>query len=180
MAVARVKTARVETPREAEDYDDLQELESALAIDQHALDEALREQPEHFYRVSKAYAMEVSRRDAAKQALGDAEAAADLAVRQEAQDNDRKITEGEVRATVQTMKQVVAARSRLHALSETAGKLAALKEAFGQRSYALKDLVGLFLANYYTASEHTSAGSALRGQAADTNRARMNDARRGR
>ncbi len=177
---ARVKSGRTEEPKAAEDYDDLRELEAALAIDQHALDEALVGQPEAFYRVSKAYAMEVSRRDAAKQALGDAEATADLIVRKEAAEDDRKITEGEVRATVQTMPEVVAARQRLHELGETAGKLAALKEAFGQRSYALKDLTGLFLANYYTASEHTSTGAALRGRAAANNRERMNDARRGR
>jgi len=175
----RAVSARVvPLKHDVEEHDDLRELEESLQINEHALDEALCLQPGVFYRVSKAYALEVSRRDAAKQALQDAEARADLVVREEAANDSRKVTEGEVRATVQTMREVVAARDHLHRLSETTGKLGALKEAFQQRSYALKDLVNLYLANYYTASEHTSAGNALRDRSADENRRRMNEARR--
>lgn len=162
----------------AEDYDDLRELEEALRIDEHALEEALRDQPSLFYRVSSAYAMEISRRDAAKQALQDVEAEADLGVRREAQAEERKITEGEVRAMVQIDGGVVRARARFNQLVETVGRLGALKEAFQQRSYALKDLAGLYVANYYTASENSAASGAVRQQSAESARRAMNEARR--
>lgn len=161
-----------------DDYDDFRELEDALRIDEHALEEALRDQPPLFYRVSKAYALEISRRDAAKQALQDAEARADLAVRESAQAEDRKVTEGEVRATVQTEGGVLEARDRMNRLSESVGKLAALKEAFQQRSYALKDLAGLYIANYYTASEHNAGDRGLRQHSADVARRAMSAERR--
>lgn len=167
-------------PAPAEDYDDIRELESCLAIDEHALDEALRAQPETFYRVSKALALEISRRDAAKQALQDAEFKADLVVRDRAEKQEKKITEGEVRARVSQEDDVVFAREELQRLSESVGKLTSLKEAFQQRSYALKDLVGLYIANYYTASEHQSSSSAMKDRVAADARARMAEQRRGR
>lgn len=173
------REARVrDVPDEPEDYDDFRELEDALRIDEHALEEALRDQPPLFYRVGSAYALEVSRRDAAKQALQDAEAAESLRVREEAREAEQKITEGEVAAKVQTSARVAAARARLQQLSESAGRLAALKEAFQQRSYALKDLAGLYVANYYGASEHTAAAGAARQRSADEARRAMSEARR--
>lgn len=186
-------------PEDSKDFDDFRELEDALAIDEHALEEALRDQPETFYRVSKALALVISRRDAAKQALADAEAGADLDVRDESREEESrvardtvrgkdkptpvskiKLTEGEVKARVQLDPAVVEARGAFARLSEEVGKLTALKEAFQQRSYALKDLCGLFIANYYTASEHTGGGaaSAVKERAADSARRRMADERR--
>jgi len=173
------KVARRPSRGSPDDYDDFRELEAALRIDEYALEGALREQPELFYRVSKAYALAISRRDAAKQALQDAEAEADLLVRGDAQEDDRKITEGEVRAKVQTDGKVVRARDALNAQSELVGKLSALKDAFQQRSYALKDLAGLYVANYYSASENSAASGAVRQRDAQDARARMNAARRG-
>lgn len=161
-----------------EDYDDMRELEAALRIDERALEEALRDQPALFYRVSSAYAMEISRRDAAKQALQDAEAEVGLQVRESARRDEQKVTEGEVAARTQTAPRVGAARERLHELSESVGKLAALKEAFQQRSYALKDLAALYVANYYTASEDNAASRAVRQQGAADARRAMSDARR--
>lgn len=185
--------------RDESEYDDFRELEDSLAIDEHALEEALRDQPETFYRVSKALALVISRRDAAKQALSDAEASADLAVRDESREEESraardtvrgkdkpapaskiKLTEGEVKARVQLDPAVVGARDVFARLSEEVGKLSALKEAFQQRSYALKDLCGLYIANYYTANEHSAGGaaSAMKDRAADTARRQMAEERR--
>jgi hypothetical protein len=184
---------------EPEYHDDFRDLETSLAIDEHALEEALRDQPETFYKVSKALALVVSRRDAAKQALADAEATADLEIRDDAREEEVraaresvrakdksaaapskvKLTEGEVRARVMLTPGVLAARDRLTALSEEAGKLSALKEAFQQRSYALKDLTALYIANYYTATEHTSGDGTLKDRSARDARAAMHAARTG-
>ncbi|MDP3937714.1 MAG: hypothetical protein Q8R92_06220 [Deltaproteobacteria bacterium] len=181
--VKRITTKRAASEAEApevEDYDDFRELEDALRIDEHALERALRDQPVMFYRVANAYALEISRRDAAKQALQDVEAEADLSVRGRAQRDDQKITEGQIRATVQTDGRVAQAQASLARRSEAVGKLAALKEAFQQRSYALKDLAGLYVANYYTASEHNAASGAVRTRDAAEARARMSEARNAR
>jgi hypothetical protein len=179
VSTARALTRRRKPPEnEPEDFDDFRDLEEALRIDENALEVALRDQPTQFYRVSSAYAIAISRRDAAKQALQDAEAGADLAVRREAQEEDRKITEGEVKATAQTSAGVLSARDRLNALAEQVGRLGALKEAFQQRSYALKDLAGLYVANYYTASEDNAMTRAVRDRDASAARRAMNAERR--
>lgn len=178
--MAKRVVAKREEPRpEAEDYDDFRELEGALRIDEHALEEALRDQPMLFYRVGAAYAMEISRRDAAKQALQDAEAESDLGVRREAQEDERKITEGEVRAMVQIDGGVVRARARLNQLSESVGRLAALKEAFQQRSYALKSLCELYVANYFSGSEQRGAERLVANADADRVKREMSKLRRG-
>lgn len=183
---SRVKSARAASrdgarPSSAPDvemFDDFRDLEGALKIDEYGLDEALSTQPEAFYRVAKSLAMEISRRDAAKQALQDAEADAELRVRDQAEDDKKKMVADEVRARVQTDAGVRAARDRLFQLAESVGKLSSLKEAFQQRSYALKDLVGLYIANYYTASENTGAAASLRDRDASEARRRMADERR--
>lgn len=175
--------------RPPEDFDDIADLEALLAIDENGLEEALRDQPTLFYRISKAYALEVSRRDAAKQALADAEARADLDIRDEAREDEAtarrnkdeskiKLTESEVKARVALDGNVVRARDALASRSETLARLTALREAYQQRSYALKDLASLYIANYYTASEHT-AGRTIRDRQAEDNRRAMDAARRG-
>ena len=176
--VKRITARRAEP--EAEVYDDLRELEAALRIDEYALEKALRDQPVMFYRVANAYALEISRRDAAKQALQDMEAEIDLDVRDRARKGDQKITEGEIRATVQIDGRVAQAQAALARRNEGVARLTALKEAFQQRSYALKDLAGLYAANYYTASEQNAASGAVRSRDATEARARMSEARRGR
>lgn len=176
--VKRIAAKRAEP--EAEVYDDFRELEDGLRIDEYALEKALRDQPVMFYRVANAYAMEISRRDAAKQALQDMEAEADLDARDQARKKDQKITEGEIRATIQTDGRIAQAQAALARRNEEVGKLAALKEAFQQRSYALKDLAGLYVANYYTASEHNAASGAVRDRDAAEARTRMSEARKAR
>lgn len=161
-----------------EEHDDFRELEEGLQIDEHALEEALRAQPEMFYRVSKALALEISRRDGAKQALQDAEFKADLRVRGQAERQEKKTTEGEVRARVHGDDEVVFSREEYARLAESVGKLSALKEGWQQRSYALKSLCDLYLANYYSASENTSGSGVVRDRAAQDARARMSEARR--
>lgn len=163
---------------EVEDYDDFRELEESLRIDEYALEEALRDQPEMFYRVSKALALEISRRDAAKQAHQDAEFKADLSIRARAEEQGKKMTESEVRSRVNQSDDVVFKREELLRLNERVGLLSSLKEAFQSRSYALKDLVGLYVSNYYSASEHTSGSGVVRDRAAADARARMNEERR--
>lgn len=160
--------------------DILESLERGLTINEHALEEASRDQPEFFYRVSKELAMLISRRDEAKQDLAAIEAEVDLDIRREASDNNEKTTEGEVAARRRVDKRVVAAQANLNYFSGWVGQYAALKEAFQQRSYALNHLIELHLSSYFGEVKGPSNKFSLRDVAADRARRSMANARRSR
>jgi hypothetical protein len=139
------KTTRVALTKTDDDeprQDTVADLEEALAIDEHALDEALIRQPDAFYRVSKMLAVMASRRDAAKQALQEEEAYADERARSSIPDGE-KVTETSIKSLVRLDKQVLTANDKLLKLSRETALLQALKEAFQQRSYVMKDLGSL-------------------------------------
>lgn len=154
-------------------------LESGLQIDEHALDDALVTQPDFFYRVSKQLAMVVSKRDAAKQALAEEEARCDAQFRKDALDNKEKLTETEIKNMIRLDREVKALSTGMLKLNREVGELTALKEAFQQRSYVLKDLVNLYIANYYTSNQDGGpSGRALKDHSADIARRGMAEARR--
>lgn len=128
----------------------------ALRIDQNALDEELERQVLSFYEVSRMLALYTSRRDAAKQMLQTVEAEVDSRLRRKMSKTDKRSTEKELDALRRTDAEVRKANDALLELNAITGQLAVLKEAFQQRSYVLKDLVALFVANYYASS---SAGA---------------------
>ena len=172
----RVKSKRTESKPEV--YDDVHQLELGLRIDQNALEVALQEQPELFHRVSKALAVEISLRDEAKQLLAETEAEVDLSIRKENHKKEIKMSEAEIAANKRMDSDVKADATTYLNLCKTTNKLIVLKESFQQRSYALKELVSLYVANYYTASEHSATNSSLRNRQATENRQTMHDARR--
>jgi len=175
---SRAKSSEVVVPTSRSNgIDDILELEGALGIDEFELNVELAKHAELFYRVSKALALTISQRDAAKQALQDLEARVELDVREAAAQDDRKINNDEVRAMVVVDPQVRKARGALAYLSESVGALGALKEAFQQRSYALKDLSELYVANYYGASPE-NAGRRVSNRAGAEARKAMAEVRR--
>ena len=125
------------------------QLEAALLIDEHALDEAIEQQPDLFFRCSKQLALLESRRDAAKQALMDEEAKVDTDLRAKARKNDEKITNDEIKAQTRLMPAVKKAVLTYLDLSQQASLYEVLKESFKQRSYALGHLVDLYVAGYF-------------------------------
>jgi hypothetical protein len=161
------------------EQDDFAELEAGLHIDENGLDDALMEQTELFYRVSKEYSLLVSRRDAAKQNVDEVKAEVDLQYRQDARNENEKVTEKEIEAKVRMDKDVVAAIDAHLKLNRAVGVYGALKEAYQQRNYVLKELSGLYVANYYGDVTHSSAKSAMLERRGDQARRAMNEARRG-
>jgi hypothetical protein len=135
----------------------LVDLENGLRIDEHALDEALVQQPDLFYRVSKQLALLISRRDAKKQELAEEEAKADAETRETALKRKDKVTEAEVKSMTRLDPGVIKVSGELLHFSRLVGELSALKEAFQQRSYVLKDLVGLYVAGYYGSNQDGSS-----------------------
>lgn len=148
------------------------ELEKLLGIDQNALELSLLVQPEAYYRVAKALVHETSRRDAAKQLLAETESRVDLEIRDAWESNER-IREGEVESQKRLDKRVNTALLQLSKLTQSVNELTALKEAFQQRSYVLKDLCALYIANYYGGDIEPNVAKQLKGHSAQENKDRM-------
>lgn len=141
----------------------ISDIEPELKIKEHALDEALQQNPDLFYRVSKALALAISRRDGAKQNLAELDAEVDTKLRNEAAQNEEKITEAGLTAKKRAHRAVVRANETLLKLNSQVMQLQALKDSFQQRSYALGNLVDLHVAGYFS---DASAGRARRDSSA--------------
>jgi hypothetical protein len=126
----------------------IEELERALPIGQD-LEQADREQAEAYWRVAKAAAIATSRRDAAYQNIKEVEASEDQKIRDSYGAED-KITEKAIESERRNSPAVRAAIREHLALAERAAVLGALTRSFEQRSYALKDLVQMFLRDFFT------------------------------
>ena len=174
--IERVKPALKPTPT----WDDqLVELEALLVINEHALEEASRDQPDAFYRVSKLLAILISHRDEAKQDLATVESEVDLEIRREAREYDEKVTEGEVTARKKVDKRVLQAQKNHNFYSGWVGQFSALKEAFQQRSYALNHLIELHLSSYFgEVGGSPKLRDKMREVTADRSRRAMADQRR--
>jgi hypothetical protein len=127
----------------------IQELEVGLLIDENNLEKEAGAQPDAYYRVSKRHVLEISRRDAAKQALEDEEAKALISIKNTAERQGERVTEKHCDALVRMDKDVRIAREAFLKAQAAEKEWAVLKESFQQRSYALAHLVDLFVRNYY-------------------------------
>lgn len=156
---------------------DIEALEGGLHIDEHALDEALLQQPDLLYRVSKQLAFETSRRDAAKQELAEIEAAADNELREDAARAEEKITEGGIKAQLRLNQKVKEATRTYLELCRRVDMWQALLDAYKQRSYALKELVTLHTANYFGDVTQTSTQRGYKDHAAHIAKERMKEER---
>lgn len=162
--------------RELDDF--VAEHEQYLIIDKHDLERSCREQPNVFYSVARELALAVSRRDAAKQNIQIVEGKVDGNVRRIAQRKDEKITEREVDAKKRNDSEYVEAVTLYMRLNHAVNILSALKEAFQQRSYVLKEMVTLYVQEYYGDPMNSSRGKDYRDKSADHARQEMSKKRR--
>ena len=131
----------------------IKQLEDKLQINQHALDVALREHPDLFYKVASELALAISNRDESKQDLDELEAQVDIELRNAAAVSGDKTTENQILSNKKVDRRVKAANDKFLAERLNTAKWTALKEAYEARSYALSKLVDLFLASYYSNQE---------------------------
>lgn len=172
----RIKAASPDTSWE-------EEMAGGIRIDPHALDECLIQQPDLFYRVSQKLALTISQRDAAKDELKVIESEVDEVIRADAEQEEKKMSETAIKAAVIVHADVKAQQRHLNDLNAQVGQLGALKEAYMQRSYALKELVSLYLANYYgdgSGGSNTKGGQAVKDAKYDDNRKALHAERRSR
>lgn len=127
----------------------LSDLQQGLKIDKTELDEASIVQPELFFRVSDRLALAQSRRDAVKQWIDVVEARVDGEVRARAIANEEKLSESAIRSRITLDAEVIAANNDLLRLNHAVMEVQALKDAFQQRSYVLKDLTQLHSTGYF-------------------------------
>lgn len=147
----------------------VKDFRSYLRIDADGLDECLMEQPDLYYQVAENYARVVAERDAAKLNVDELSAQLDQKYRAEAVESDTKITEAQMQNKVRSAKPMMEAQRELATLKLDADSWAAMKEAFSQRSFMLRELVSLHIARLRELSMERSSG-VDRNQLADTHR----------
>lgn len=157
----------------------LADLKQHLAIDKSMLDDEVVRQPSLFYAVSEVLTDAIALRDGAKEELAAVDAKMDGIWRSKLSKIHDKVTEKMVQNWVQNSSEHEKAFDAYLEAKTHADKLLALKEAFQQRSYMLRDLVSLYSANYYEASS-IKPTKATEASQYNANRARMSNAREAR
>lgn len=165
--------ARVQ-PREA---DPRRELEDGLEIDRDALDDCLVEQPGFFYHVAEQVAAANAKRDTLELELEETVASEDGTFRALCARSDEKVTESAIKNYVRTIDRVMALQRRCLDARAAADSWASLKEAYQQRSFMLRELVALHLAQIHNLGVERGAVAA-RHELGDANRARSEQVRR--
>lgn len=126
------------------------EYEGGLPIDEHSLHSDCRNQPELFYHIARAVAAARTAYETAKVNLKRMSAETELAIRQDAEAGEVRMTEGRCTALVLSSEPVKAATQAVLVASSRLEDLIALKEAYVQRKDMLKELVSMHLSNYYS------------------------------
>lgn len=155
----------------------VEELERLLSIDPHHLEQQWQQHPDSFYKIGKQLAYAISERDEAAKELKEVEAIVDAKIRHDAELHDERITEKGVESEKRLDKGVKAAQTKLADLSLRVGLLQALRDAFMHRKDALKDLVQLYLSNYYGNSDIGQTRVSVRDATAQRAKAAMHEAR---
>ncbi len=157
----------------------LADLKLHLAIDKSMLDDEVVRQPVLFYNISEILTDAIAMRDGAKEELATVDAEMDNVWRNKLTKTHDKVTEKMVQNWVQSSSEHKRAFQAYLKAKTYADKLLALKEAFQQRSYMLRDLVSLYSANYYETSS-IKPTQTMEASHYNANRARMSNAREAR
>lgn len=127
---------------------DPDELRRRLRIDKNALDDEVEQQPEIYGDVGDAAAMAKSQVESLEEQLKELESELDGRIRSD--HSDERITENEIKALIAAdprRKEMVIDILNAKHLQR---KLEALTTSFRHRSYALRDMVDLYLSSYYS------------------------------
>lgn len=155
----------------------LEHWKSFLQIDKLALDDCLIEQPEVYYHVSEGVTLAVEARDAAKLDLDELMAKKDQEIRTKAAVDEEKLTETAIQNKLRGLPEIQEAQQDLLTTRKAADDWLALKEAFQQRSFMLRELVALTIAQRGDLALANGSNQA-RAVLADDNKARADKLRR--
>jgi len=143
------------------------------------LDDEVVKQPVLFYNISEILTDAIALRDGTKEELAAIDAEMDGVWRVKLAKINKKVTEKMIQNGVQNSPEHEKAFQAYLKAKTYADKLLALKEAFQQRSYMLRDLVSLYSANYYEASS-IKPTQTMEASHYHANRVRMSNAREAR
>lgn len=127
----------------------IDEFREYLKFDKLALDDALKEQPSLLFEVSEAYEAAIAKRDELKDRLAVTEAQLDMDMREDFEAHKEKFTEGQIKSLIQRDPSRRDAYVRYVEAREQAGQLSALRDAFKERGYMLREMCSLFVSNYF-------------------------------
>lgn len=134
------------------DLDYVKELDfyrDRLQIDRNALDDELAVQAQLFWEVSEKHVQCMTERDELKAEVGRFHSQLGLNERVNLAEAGLKVTEVAIESRVLSNEDMIrVGNSYLSAKSES-DTWFAMKEAFAQRSYVLKDMVSLYIAGYF-------------------------------
>jgi hypothetical protein len=165
---------RNETSRRRSDEED--EVRSKLRIDDEELDQCLIEQPEYFYQAAMRSTAANAEQNGLELELKEKRAELDGSIRQRLANTETKATEAAITNELDTLPVIKDLRRKCLSAKRAADEAQALKEAFIQRSYALKDLNAIQQARLFNLGvERGSTGA--RNALADRNRARTEEMR---
>ena len=127
----------------------IEDFEQDLRIDRQVLDDQIEEHPTLVWQVGDALSQAISRRDLAKKEYEEEMAAADAEIRKLAVAAKDKITETQVASRVKLDPGVDDAYVKYLDAKAEAARWADLKTAFEARGYALRELVELYVNDYW-------------------------------
>jgi hypothetical protein len=122
----------------------IEELKGYLAIDKHALDDELVQQPQLFFTIAEACERAAQRRDDLKEELSTIDATLDAKFRKE-----EKVTDAAVKNKIVAHKEHIEASEAYLEAKHEANMLTVLKESMQTRGYMLRDLVQLYHSSYF-------------------------------
>lgn len=125
------------------------EFRSLLTIDKDNLDEELMRQASYLNEVSEAAAEASSIAEDLKEQLSAIDAEADREIRAS---GNNQYTEAHVKNKIILHPKHVSGLKAYLTAKAHAGKLRALKEAFVERGYLIRELCSLYVSNYYSTS----------------------------
>lgn len=127
----------------------IDEFRNYLAFDKFALDDALREQPSLLFAVSDAYEVALAERDTLKDAINTIEADLDAEIRDAYEEAKAKVTEPQIKHLIARDPKRRKAYDAYAIARAKAGRLNALKEAFKERGYNVRQMCELYTSNYF-------------------------------
>ena len=125
------------------------ELAKNLKINKHALDDEIEHQPEIYGEVAVAAAQAKSQVDALEEELKELESDTDLRIRKQAEADEERVTENQIKNRVAGDPKRKKLAIKLLEAKDLERRLQALERSFRHKSYALRDMVDLFLSQYY-------------------------------
>lgn len=132
----------------------LDQLQEQLAIDRDDLDSSLADQPNLYFHVADVYSRALADREKAQSELSKMKAKIDNEIRYRIAEEGVKRTEGSIEKEMKGDERYHEARAEWEDRAALAERWGALKESYQQRSFMLRELVQL-----YIAERHDVAGS---------------------